>query len=115
MQTTWLVLLGLGVAHALRTPTHALGLGAARHAALPRAARLVLPRAVTAEEEVPTSGLSEDAKALLGRGKTPAPFKRLMAANRAEIAVRIMRAATELNVATVAIYGAAICSLYGPV
>ena len=28
-----------------------------------------------------------------------------MAANRAEIAVRIMRAATELNMATVAIYG----------
>lgn len=33
------------------------------------------------------------------------PFKRIMAANRAEIAVRIMRAATELNLATVAIYG----------
>ena len=28
-----------------------------------------------------------------------------MAANRAEIAVRIMRAATELNMQTVAIYG----------
>ena len=33
------------------------------------------------------------------------PFKKVMAANRAEIAVRIMRAATELNMATVAIYG----------
>ena len=33
------------------------------------------------------------------------PFKKVMAANRAEIAVRIMRAATELNVATAAIYG----------
>ena len=32
-------------------------------------------------------------------------FKKLMAANRAEIAVRIMRAATELNMETVAIYG----------
>lgn len=32
------------------------------------------------------------------------PFSNLMAANRAEIAVRIMRAATELNVGTVAIY-----------
>ena len=32
------------------------------------------------------------------------PFKRIMAANRAEIAVRIMRAATELNAGTVAIY-----------
>ncbi len=34
-----------------------------------------------------------------------APFKRVLAANRAEIAVRIMRAATELNMQTVAIYG----------
>jgi len=33
------------------------------------------------------------------------PFKKVMAANRAEIAVRIMRAATELNMETVAIYG----------
>lgn len=32
-------------------------------------------------------------------------FKNVMAANRAEIAVRIMRAATELNSGTVAIYG----------
>eukprot|EP00978_Attheya_sp_CCMP212_P024336 scaffold76329_cov59-Attheya_sp.AAC.3 len=33
------------------------------------------------------------------------PFKKVMAANRAEIAVRIMRACTELNMGTVAIYG----------
>merc|ERR1719310_1979231 len=33
------------------------------------------------------------------------PFKKVMAANRAEIAVRIMRACTELNMQTVAIYG----------
>lgn len=33
------------------------------------------------------------------------PFHNIMAANRAEIAVRIMRAATELNAGTVAIYG----------
>jgi len=32
------------------------------------------------------------------------PFKNIMAANRAEIAVRIMRASTELNSGTVAIY-----------
>jgi len=37
--------------------------------------------------------------------RSPTPFKRIMAANRAEIAVRIMRAATELNLPTVAIYG----------
>jgi len=35
----------------------------------------------------------------------PKPFNRVMAANRAEIAVRIMRASTELNMGTVAIYG----------
>jgi len=35
----------------------------------------------------------------------PKPFNKVMAANRAEIAVRIMRASTELNMATVAIYG----------
>lgn len=35
----------------------------------------------------------------------PKPFQKVMAANRAEIAVRIMRACTELNMATVAIYG----------
>jgi len=34
----------------------------------------------------------------------PPPFKTIMAANRAEIAVRIMRAATELNAGTVGIY-----------
>jgi len=33
------------------------------------------------------------------------PFRKVMAANRAEIAVRIMRASTELNMETVAIYG----------
>jgi hypothetical protein len=39
------------------------------------------------------------------RHVSPSPFTKLMAANRAEIAVRIMRAATELNLPTVAIYG----------
>jgi pyruvate carboxylase len=33
------------------------------------------------------------------------PFNKVMAANRAEIAVRIMRASTELNMATVGIFG----------
>ena len=32
------------------------------------------------------------------------PFKRLLVANRGEIAVRILRAATELNIRTIAIY-----------
>jgi len=34
----------------------------------------------------------------------PPPFKKVLAANRAEISVRIQRAATELNMASVAIY-----------
>jgi pyruvate carboxylase len=34
----------------------------------------------------------------------PKPFKKLLAANRSEIAIRIFRAATELNLQTVAIY-----------
>ena len=38
-------------------------------------------------------------------GKRTAPFNKVMAANRAEIAVRTMRAATDLNMQTVAIYG----------
>src|ERR1044072_487720 len=43
-----------------------------------------------------------------GHGSAPAPAarasKRLMAANRSEIAIRIFRAATELGMRTVAIY-----------
>ena len=35
---------------------------------------------------------------------TGAPFRRLLIANRGEIAIRVMRAATELGIATVAIY-----------
>jgi pyruvate carboxylase len=39
-----------------------------------------------------------------GGGLPPPPFRKIMAANRAEISVRIQRAATELNVASVAVY-----------
>ena len=35
------------------------------------------------------------------------PFKKLLAANRSEIAIRIFRAGTELNLRTVAIYAQA--------
>lgn len=53
----------------------------------------------TVEKE---SMVTEPAKANLA---TPlVPFKNIMAANRAEIAVRIMRASTELNTGTVGIY-----------
>jgi len=42
---------------------------------------------------------------LLMTGKAhPPPFKRLLVANRGEIAVRLLRAATELNIRTIAIY-----------
>lgn len=45
-----------------------------------------------------------DATASDGSTKRSIPFKNIMAANRAEIAVRIMRAATELNAGSVGIY-----------
>src|SRR6266576_4401504 len=51
--------------------------------------------------------------ATLSRSKTGAPsrairpFKRLLAANRSEIAIRIFRASTELGLRTVAIYAEA--------
>ena len=53
--------------------------------------------------------MSVSGHGLLGRGMIPAkagfrPIKKLLAANRGEIAIRICRAATELNLQTVAIY-----------
>lgn len=56
-----------------------------------------------ATEPDPTSENKEDA--VLFKSNVDKPFKKVMAANRSEIAVRIMRACTELNMATVAIYG----------
>jgi pyruvate carboxylase len=46
---------------------------------------------------------SVSAKSGTGQGKI-LPFKKLLAANRSEIAIRIFRAGTELNLRTVAIY-----------
>src|SRR3954449_1542189 len=37
-------------------------------------------------------------------GQAPKQFKKLLAANRSEIAIRVFRAATELDLRTVAIY-----------
>jgi hypothetical protein len=53
-------------------------------------------------ESVAEDGLSTttDGNTILNKPSTP-PFKRIMAANRAEISVRIQRAATELNAGTV--------------
>eukprot|EP00566_Odontella_aurita_P003700 CAMPEP_0113548658 /NCGR_PEP_ID=MMETSP0015_2-20120614/13009_1 /TAXON_ID=2838 /ORGANISM="Odontella" /LENGTH=1264 /DNA_ID=CAMNT_0000449299 /DNA_START=185 /DNA_END=3979 /DNA_ORIENTATION=- /assembly_acc=CAM_ASM_000160 len=70
---------------------------------------------VATEPDVASSSSSDDSSddvdddlssefPLLGNAVS-APFTKVMAANRAEIAVRIMRACTELNVGTVAIYG----------
>jgi pyruvate carboxylase len=49
---------------------------------------------------------SVSAKSGTGQGKI-LPFKKLLAANRSEIAIRIFRAGTELNLRTVAIYAQA--------
>ena len=66
------------------------------------------PLAVVSEPPADTDSIiagnmEAHAKPLSSSSSTP-PFARIMAANRAEIAVRIMRAATELNAGTVAIY-----------
>ncbi len=39
-----------------------------------------------------------------GQSSPKAPFKKLLAANRSEIAIRIFRAATEMRLGTVAVY-----------
>ena len=50
------------------------------------------------------SSESSLAEVATSRPLPPPPFSKIMAANRAEISVRIQRAATELNIASVAIY-----------
>lgn len=56
-------------------------------------------------EQVDDSKTTDAAKAASTFPPRTKPFNKVMAANRAEIAVRIMRASTELNMQTVAIYG----------
>lgn len=70
---------------------------------------LLLPTTTT-RLAVTTESVTEDDTTTATNGRitldklsTP-PFQRIMAANRAEISVRIQRAATELNAGTVAIY-----------
>lgn len=58
-------------------------------------------RASTMEE---TESTTVPAAVVAAEPPRPPPFKNVMAANRAEIAVRIMRAATELNSGTVGVY-----------
>jgi pyruvate carboxylase len=64
------------------------------------------PEEVVAEvaDDVNAHAVEDPVFALLGQ-HTPPPFKKVMAANRAEIAIRIMRASTELNMETVGIFG----------
>jgi pyruvate carboxylase len=58
----------------------------------------------TSAPEAPEVASSEDEEP--AKPSNPLkPFNKVMAANRAEIAVRIMRASTELNMQTVAVYG----------
>lgn len=68
----------------------------------PRASSIVRMEAVANEECA--SVVATESPCSPGSRRS-APFKKVMAANRAEIAVRIMRACTELNMETVAIFG----------
>lgn len=49
-------------------------------------------------------GGSASSQSLFDPNDTPPPFRKLMAANRGEIATRIFRAASELGIPTVGIY-----------
>jgi pyruvate carboxylase len=49
---------------------------------------------------------SASAKAEIASASSIRPIKKLMVANRSEIAIRVMRAATELGLKTVGIYAA---------
>ncbi|KAJ1459420.1 hypothetical protein M885DRAFT_511373 [Pelagophyceae sp. CCMP2097] len=78
-----------------------------------RHARQVSAKVSTSEVDVEVTFEDEDDEAcllssldgeLLACEPTKPPFRKVMAANRAEIAVRIMRAATEMNMASVGIY-----------
>jgi pyruvate carboxylase len=63
-------------------------------------ARVAPLKVATSDEAIKSDTASVETPAYMDK-----PFKKVMAANRSEIAVRIMRASTELNMATVAIYG----------
>jgi len=97
-------------AHALSAAPGAARLSAPHlHAAASVPAAAVRTSAVRLEAPptddcavVPSAAQAEGCNGPLTR--TP-PFRKVMAANRAEIAVRIARACTELNIQTVAVYG----------
>ena len=62
--------------------------------------RLMVASVESADVSVPTSDIPK----ITADKLPPIPFKKIMAANRAEISVRIQRAVTELNSGSVAIY-----------
>ena len=61
--------------------------------------------ATTGSDAEPCDVTSDVSDLNCGPASPKPPFKKIMAANRAEIAVRIHRACTELNMQTVAIFG----------
>ena len=83
-------------------PTTAFVTPSSRSARLTPLAVVSEPPAETVDDSIIAGNMEAQAKPS-SSSSTP-PFSRIMAANRAEIAVRIMRAATELNAGTVAIY-----------
>lgn len=74
-----------------------------RSRAQTRSVTLLAPLQVATEQEAST--LDSSSVTVPSKKYADKPFNKVMAANRSEISVRIMRACTELNMATVAIYG----------
>jgi hypothetical protein len=97
--------LSLSAAHVAGYTATPMVRPAAVQSQAPRVASAIRMEAV-AKDEAECATVSTEFADNCGPGRrTSAPFKKVMAANRAEIAVRIMRACTELNMETVAIYG----------
>ena len=97
--------LSLSAAHVAGYTATPMVRPAAVQSQAPRVASAIRMEAV-AKDEAECAMVSTEFADNCGPGRrTSAPFKKVMAANRAEIAVRIMRACTELNMETVAIYG----------
>jgi pyruvate carboxylase len=71
--------------------------------ALPPVVEIGSPERVAVDDNKKSAAAADDDDKSKLSCEVP-PFSTILAANRAEIAVRIMRAATELNVGTVAIY-----------
>jgi len=81
-----------------------LGLRLGASPPIPTARRLAAEPVLVASE-IPTASGNKKEVDGVRTCEITAPFKKVMAANRAEIAVRIMRACTELNMETVGIFG----------